>query len=71
MVFLGGEANHYERDIPVQSRFTWWHEKHNRFMRSGHDIQGYLARKKQAPPLGPPWGPMQNPSAGSGGGVIS
>ena len=34
-------------------------------------MQGYLADKKQPPPLGPPWGPRHRPTAGSGGGALS
>ena len=29
------------------------------------ELQGYLAHKKQPPPLGPPWWPMHSPTVGS------
>ena len=33
-------------------------------------IQGYLAHKKQPPPLGLPWGPRHIPTVGSSGGAV-
>ena len=32
---------------------------------SGTELEGYLARKKRPPPLGPPQGPVQSPTVGS------
>jgi len=34
-------------------------------------VQGYLAHKKQPPPLGPPYVPRHSPSVGSQGGAVS
>ena len=34
-------------------------------------LQGYLALKKQPTSLGPPWGPMHSPTAGSWVGAVS
>ena len=35
------------------------------------EVQGYLAHKKQPPPLGPPQGPRHSPTVGSQGGAVS
>ena len=37
----------------------------------GGQQQGYLAHKKQLPPLGPPYGPKHIPAVGSYGGAVS
>ena len=39
--------------------------------RRAHHVPGYLAHKKQPPPLGPPYDPMYSPTAGSYEGGVS
>ena len=34
-------------------------------------LQGYLAHKKQPPPLGPPWDPRYSPHVGTSEGAVS
>ena len=38
---------------------------------TGVHVQGYLAHKKQPPPVGPPYSPGHNPTVGSLGGAVS
>ena len=44
-------------------------DEHVREVKSGRlamvKVQGYLAHKKQPPPLGPPYDPTCNPTVGS------